>query len=86
MTHTKYQKDKPLVCSVVTELQAAQVGKICQDYGIQAVIKMKPFVDVSQLKKAVRAKMREKIYDPCHCGSGKKFKFCCYQDEAEINL
>ena len=36
-----------IVCSVVTELQAAQVAKICQDHGIQSVIKMKPFVEIS---------------------------------------
>ena len=22
-------------------------------------------------------------YDPCPCGSGKKFKFCCRQEQAE---
>jgi hypothetical protein len=22
-------------------------------------------------------------YEPCTCGSGKKFKFCCYQSEGE---
>lgn len=86
MAQTKLSKDKPLVCSVVSELQAAQVTKICQDYSIQAIIRMKPFVEISQLKKAVKAKMRERIYDPCPCGSGKKFKFCCYQDEVEIKL
>lgn len=86
MTQSKLPKDKPLVCSVVTELQAAQVGKICQDNGIQAIIRMRPFVEISQLKKAVKAKMREKLYDPCHCGSGKKFKFCCYHDAVDFNL
>lgn len=23
----------------------------------------------------------ETMYGPCHCGSGKKFKFCCYEEE-----
>ena len=29
----------------------------------------------------VREKLKEKInkYAPCGCGSGKKFKFCCYR-------
>lgn len=75
-----------IVCSVMTELQAAQVGKICQDYGIQSVIKMKPFVDISQLKKAVKVKVKERLYDPCPCGKGGEFKFCCYQNAINIEL
>jgi hypothetical protein len=27
----------------------------------------------------------EDIYEPCSCGSGKKFKFCCYQKSREFN-
>ncbi|MCQ6282546.1 SEC-C metal-binding domain-containing protein [Bacillus sp. EB600] len=86
MAHLKIPKDKPLVCSVVTELQAAQVGKICQDYGIQAIINIKPFVEISQIKKAVKAKLKERLYNLCPCGSGQKFKFCCYHDSIKINL
>jgi len=59
MAHLKISKDSPLVCSVVTELQAAQVGKICQDYGIQAIINIKPFVEISQIKKAVKANLKK---------------------------
>jgi uncharacterized protein YecA (UPF0149 family) len=86
MEQTNSPKEKPLVCSVMTELQVAQVGKICQDYGIQAIIKMGSIVDISQLKKAVKAKLKDRLYDLCPCESGKKFKFCCYQKAAEIKL
>jgi uncharacterized protein YecA (UPF0149 family) len=47
---------------------------------------MKPFVDISHLKKTVKAKMKEKLYEPCPCGKGMKFKFCCYQKEIDIKL
>lgn len=30
--------------------------------------------DLSELEKAT---MQVKLYSPCGCGSGKKFKFCC---------
>ncbi|MCM3089956.1 MULTISPECIES: DNA-binding protein [unclassified Cytobacillus] len=86
MSNTNLRKENLIYCSVVTELQAAQVTKICQDYGIQSVIKLKPYVDISQLKKALKTKMKDKLYDPCPCGKGKKFKFCCYKDELEIKL
>ena len=25
-----------------------------------------------------QAEMQIRLYSPCACGSGKKFKFCCY--------
>ncbi|SDN52911.1 hypothetical protein [Bacillus sp. OK048] len=86
MENDKLPKEKPIVCSVVTELQAAQVAKLCENYGIQAIIQIKPFVDISILKKTVKAKMKEKLYEPCPCGKGMKFKFCCYQKEVDIKL
>ncbi len=86
MEYKELPKEKPVVCSVVTELQAAQVTKLCENYGIQAIIRMKPFVDISHLKKIVKAKMKERLYDPCPCGKGMKFKFCCYRKELDIKL
>lgn len=29
--------------------------------------------------------MENRAYEPCLCGSGKKFKFCCYQNRSLIN-
>jgi uncharacterized protein YecA (UPF0149 family) len=86
MENEKLPKEKPIVCTVVTELQAAHVAKLCESYGIQAIIRMKHFVDISHLKKTVKAKMKERLYDPCPCGKGMKFKFCCYQKEVDIKL
>jgi uncharacterized protein YchJ len=86
MENTNVQKEKPLVCSVISELQAAQVAKICQDYGLQAIIRIRPFVEISQIKKAVKAKLKESLYEPCPCGSEKKFKFCCYPKKLEIEI
>jgi uncharacterized protein YecA (UPF0149 family) len=86
MEYKKLPKEKPIVCSVVTELQAAQVAKLCESYGIQAIIRMKPIVDISHLKKMLKAKMKERLYDPCPCGKGMKFKFCCYRNEVDIKL
>lgn len=86
MENVKLPKDKPIACSVVTEIQAAQVAKLCETYKIQAIIRIKPIVDISQLKKVVKAKMKERLYDPCPCGTGRKFKFCCYHNEVDIKL
>ena len=38
------------------------------------------FVEVKRdLRHKERADMQIKLYSPCGCGSGKKFKFCCKQ-------
>ena len=29
-----------------------------------------------------KADMQIRLYSPCACGSGKKFKFCCYRKSA----
>lgn len=86
MENEKLPKVKPIACSVVTELQAAQVSKLCETYQVQAIIQIKPIVDIRQLKKVIKAKMKERLYDPCPCGTGKKFKFCCYYNEVDIKL
>jgi hypothetical protein len=28
--------------------------------------------------------MKVKLYSPCGCGSGKKFKFCCYRKQKKM--
>lgn len=38
----------------------------------------KNYVEVKRdLTKREEANMQIKLYAPCGCGSGKKFKFCC---------
>lgn len=78
-------KGTPIVCYVRNELQAAIVTKRCQDYGIHSIIQIKPYVDISLLKKILKNKLNEKKYDLCPCGKGKKFKFCCYEKELHFD-
>lgn len=37
--------------------------------------------DLTALEEAER---QIKMYSPCGCGSGKKFKFCCYQKVLKV--
>jgi len=40
----------------------------------------KHFVEVKRdLTEKEKSEMQIKMYSPCGCGSGKKFKFCCYK-------
>lgn len=86
MTKQPIQRHELIECSVVTELQAAIITKICKENDIKSIIKIKPFVDIKQLKKALKTKLKDKLYDPCSCGSGEKLKFCCYENKLKIEL
>lgn len=85
MTKETTYKGTPIVCHVTNDLQAAIVAKKCQDYGIHSIIKIKPYVDISQLKKILKAKLDEKKYNLCPCGKGRKLKFCCYEKELHFD-
>lgn len=38
------------------------------------------YIEVKRdLSKKELCEMQIRLYAPCGCGSGKKFKFCCYQ-------
>lgn len=40
----------------------------------------KNYVEVKRdLSESEKFHMQIKMYSPCACGSGKKFKFCCYK-------
>ena len=41
----------------------------------------KQYVEVQRdLTAKERADMQIRMYAPCGCGSGKKFKFCCFKN------
>lgn len=43
----------------------------------------KHFVEITRdLSVKEKADMQIRLYSPCGCGSGKKFKFCCRQKVA----
>lgn len=44
------------------------------------VVQQKHFTTVMRdLSKLEEAQMEIKLWSPCGCGSGKKFKFCCFK-------
>jgi uncharacterized protein YchJ len=46
----------------------------------------KGYVEVKRdLTKLEAANMQIKLYSPCGCGSGKKFKFCCHKKPSAVS-
>lgn len=45
----------------------------------------KGFIEVKRdLTDKERTDMQIRLYSPCGCGSGKKFKFCCKKEEERV--
>jgi uncharacterized protein YchJ len=62
-----------------------RTGKLLTVEGFQRYVAQKPdeaihFINVVRdTTKIERAAMQIALYSPCVCGSGKKFRFCCYR-------
>jgi hypothetical protein len=57
-------------------------GKIVTPEQLKAMseaLQVKHVPIMRDLTKLEKATMQIRLYSPCGCGSGKKFKFCCYK-------
>lgn len=76
---------KPIIVRVQTRERAAEIAAICDQHGWHFVAGIEPHKteDISDLERALnpsapaRAEKTPGRNDPCPCGSGKKYKWCC---------
>ena len=77
----------PVIVKVNSEERAARVAEICEEYGFKYIVGLEYDEDLTDLKKAIQQRrIPVNVYDPCPCGSGKKFKFCCAKKPIELKL
>lgn len=63
------------------------IAQICSHYGMHYIMGFEAVEDLSDLKKALIERLTSADpYDPCSCGSGKKFKFCCMSRMKNFDL
>jgi len=80
-------EQRPVVVKVTSEEMAKRVSEICEKHGLHFIAGFEAVADLTDLKRAVKEKTTPKnIYDPCPCGSGAKYKFCCSKKEVELDL
>lgn len=80
-------KMRPVIVKVTSEEMAARVTELCDQYGLQFIAGFEPVADLSDLLRALKEKTAPKnIYDPCVCGSGLKYKFCCSKKEFKLEM
>jgi hypothetical protein len=80
-------EQRPVIVKVTSEKMMRKVAEICEEYNLHFIAGLENQEDLTDLKKAIKEKASpENIYDPCPCGSGAKFKFCCFKKEIVLNL
>lgn len=80
-------KQRPIIIRAKTEARMKQVQLVCDHFGWNYMMGMEFTEDLSDLEKAIKEKLTpDNIYDPCPCGSGKKFKFCCASTMKNFDL
>ncbi|WP_018133133.1 tetratricopeptide repeat protein [Effusibacillus pohliae] len=71
-------EQRPVVIDVNSEERAVRIGQVCDRLGLHYVIGFSVIEDLADLKQAMLARLApEDPYQPCPCGSGSKFRFCC---------
>jgi len=76
---------QPAVVHVQTETRAEEILSICEERGWKVIVGIEPDKpeDISDVERLLNPKTIKKDKpkvgrnDPCPCGSGKKYKYCC---------
>jgi SWIM/SEC-C metal-binding protein len=79
-------KARPAVIRAQTEERARELFELCTDRGWHVIVGVEPdqpedITDLLRLDNPEALTVRQEPLpgrnDPCHCGSGAKFKKCC---------
>ena len=63
---------------VNSEEKGQKIAQICDRFGLRFIMGIEFTEDLSDLKKALKERLApDNPYDPCPCGSGQKYRFCC---------
>ena len=87
--HNLGAEKNPVILRVSSKEKIKKLIKLCKEYEFKYIIGIEPLQaeDISDLRKAIKQKFSpDNIYDPCPCGSGNKYKFCCKGEEVELNI
>lgn len=78
---------QPIIIKVRTEERAKQVAQVCDHFNWHYIMGFEITEDISDLKKAIKERFAPaNVYDPCPCGSGAKYRFCCAKTMKNLNL
>ncbi len=77
-------KEKPAVVHVETMERAGEIMTLCNENNWQVIVGIEPDKDedISDVERLLNPPKPVKVFsvgrnEPCPCGSGKKYKYCC---------
>jgi uncharacterized protein YecA (UPF0149 family) len=71
-------KERLIIVKVQTPEKAEQATRVCDHFGWKIIAGIESTEDLTDLKRALKEEFSPaNVYDPCPCGSGAKYKFCC---------
>jgi uncharacterized protein YecA (UPF0149 family) len=80
-------EQRPVIVKVTSKKMMEKVAKICDKNNLHFIAGLEAVENLTDLKQALKEKSAPKsIYDPCPCGSGLKYKFCCMKKEIVLDL
>jgi len=87
-------KKRPAVVRVKTQKRAKEILELCSEHGWEVIVGLEPnksenISDVKKLLVLSAPKTTETKVgrnDPCPCGSGLKFKKCCFKKNEQNPL
>jgi SWIM/SEC-C metal-binding protein len=85
---------RPLILRVQDPGRGQEVSERCKEVGARYIVGIEPDKpeDISDLERFLSASTVQRSQpkigrnDPCHCGSGKKYKKCCRALDQETAL
>jgi hypothetical protein len=80
---------RPVIVRVASDAKGAKISQICNQYGLHFIIGLEPGKpeDFSDLITAIKEKTTPaNVYDPCPCGSGQKYRFCCAKKPIQLDI
>lgn len=83
---------RPAVVRVQTQTRAEEILSICHRHGWKVIVGIEPDKpeDISDVERLLNPHIIRRDgpkvgrNDPCPCGSGKKYKHCCYVKDYKI--
>ena len=80
-------EQRPIIVRTNSHEKGRKIIQICDRYGMHYIMGVEAVEDLSDLKRALIERLAPaNAYDPCPCGSGKKYKFCCMSKMKNFDL
>ena len=80
-------EQRPVIVKVTSQQRMEKVTELCAKNNLHFIAGLESEENLTDLKLALKEKAApNSVYDPCPCGSGTKYRFCCMKKEFKLSL